>query len=161
MTDKSYQSFAEQALHYFRREHDEVRRKPIEGPTAWRGADLAHDSSWRITLDPAQRKELEGAVRDVRARGLDLGQVHRADFPLPGLEPIIDGWRRELQEGRGFLVLRGIPVESWGDEDSALCEERARHEAEPNDGENNEYGGHDFCRLTARALHSQKNGEAR
>jgi hypothetical protein len=121
MKDKSYQSFAEQALHYFRREHEEVRRKPIEGPAAWRGADLAQDPCWRITLDPAQLKELEGAVRGVRERGKGLGQVHRADFPLPGLDPIIDGWRRELAEGRGFLVLRGIPVESWGDEDSALA----------------------------------------
>jgi hypothetical protein len=118
---KSYKSFGEQALHYFRREHERVRREPIEGPAAWRGADLASDLSWRVPLSAPQLRELEAAVRSVRDRGLSLGQTHREDFPLPGLAPAIAGWRRELSRGRGFLVLRGFPVKDWGDDDSALA----------------------------------------
>ena len=121
VSEKSYQSFGEQALHYFRRDHEEIRREPITGPAAWRGEDLLDDPSWRITLGAAHLEELHAAVRGVRARGLTLGEIHREDFPLPGLDPLIDGWRRELTEGRGFLLLRGIPVEAWGDDDAALA----------------------------------------
>ena len=118
---KSYQSFGEQALHYFRRDHEEVRREPVTGPSAWRGEDLRDDPSWRVRIDDAQLKELEAAVRGVRARGLSLGQVHREDFPLPGMATAIEGWRRELLDGRGFVLLQGLPVEAWGDDDSALA----------------------------------------
>ena len=39
--DPAFQSFAAQALHYFRREHEAPAREPVEGPAAWRGAELA------------------------------------------------------------------------------------------------------------------------
>jgi hypothetical protein len=118
---RSYQSFAEQAAHYFRRDHEEIRREPIARPAAWKGAELRDDPAWRETLHPADIEELEAAVRGVRARGLALAEVHREDFPLAGLGPRIASRRRELLEGRGFLVVRGLPVASWGDDDSALA----------------------------------------
>jgi hypothetical protein len=116
---RSYKSFGDQALHYFRRDHESVRREPVQGPAAWRGRELADDPSWQVALSPDQLGELESAVAQVRSRGLLLGETHRRDFPLPGLAPAIADWRRELRDGRGFLVLRGIPVEAWGDDDAA------------------------------------------
>ena len=118
---KSYNSFAEQALHYFRRDHETIRRTPVEGPVAWRGEDLARDPSWRIVLSSAQLAELQAAVKQVRSRGLSLGETHREDFALPQLASDVARWRRELRHGRGFLVLRGLPVADWGDDDAALA----------------------------------------
>jgi hypothetical protein len=46
--------------------------------------------------------------------------VRREDFALPTLAPAIAGWARELQHGRGFMLVRGLPVARWGDERSAL-----------------------------------------
>ncbi len=112
--------FATQALRYFGRDHESVRRTPSESPAAWRGADLANDDAWIVRLTPAQIDELDRARASVRARGLALAQVGRDAFPLPTLAPLIAEWACELAKGRGFLLLRGVPVEQFGDEDSAL-----------------------------------------
>jgi hypothetical protein len=119
--DPAFQSFAAQALHYFKREHAEPARAPIGGPAAWRGADLAaRPETWTHELAPDEIAELDAALRAVRARGLALAEIHREDFPLPGLAPTLARWTRELREGRGFLRVRGLPVARWGDADAAL-----------------------------------------
>ena len=64
-------------------------------------------------------EELEAALAAVRERGLALEDLRREDFPLPGLAPRVTDWARELSAGRGFLLLRGLPVERWGDEAAA------------------------------------------
>lgn len=118
--DPAFQSFAAQALHYFQREHQAPARAAIGGPAAWRGQDLARrPESFTHALSPAEIAELDAALRGVRARGLALGEIRREDFPLPGLAPTLARFARELREGRGFVLVRGLPVARWGDEGSA------------------------------------------
>ena len=45
----------------------------------------------------------------------------KADFPLPQLGPRLDALRSELLEGRGFVLLRGLPVERYTIEESAVA----------------------------------------
>ena len=86
-------------------------RPLIEGPAAWVGAEMAERSGeWIYQLSPAQVAEIEAAVAAVRARGLDLADVRRADFPLATLGPVLDGLRREILNGRGFVLICGLPV---------------------------------------------------
>jgi hypothetical protein len=115
-----YLSFGEQALHYFRREHEGVALEPIAGPAAWRGAEMARCDDWQVRLGAAQIAELERALAGARATGRRLEALRREDFPLPGLAAELAGWRRELRDGRGFLLVRGLPVGRWGDADAAL-----------------------------------------
>ena len=53
-----YRSLTAQTLHYFARPHWNVRRTPIAGVAAWRGAELAGQTSWRVALSPRQIEEL-------------------------------------------------------------------------------------------------------
>ena len=68
-------------------------------PAAWRAQDLADDRSWVVELDDAHRAELLGD-----------------DPALPTLAPLLARCRRELQLGRGVLLVRGVPVEGLDDE---------------------------------------------
>jgi hypothetical protein len=113
-------SFAEQALHYFDRPHESVRRTPIVGPAAWRGEDLARRDDWIVPFTATQIAELDDALTTMRRRGIEIDALRRDDVALPVLAPALASWVRELTDGRGFLVLRGLPVERWGDDGAAL-----------------------------------------
>lgn len=118
--DAAYLSFAEQALRYFDRPHEAIARGPVGGPAAWRGDALRGRSDWIVPLDAAAIAELDAARAAVRARGLALGAMRREDFPLPTLASAVGTWANELRDGRGFLVLRGLPIDAWGADDAAL-----------------------------------------
>lgn len=114
-------SFGEQALHYFNREHDDVRRTPLATPAAWRGADVTRHGDWIVPLAAADVAEIERAVAAARTRDVAMATMRREDFPLPALAARIDEWARELGAGRGFLVVRGLPIERWDAADAALA----------------------------------------
>jgi hypothetical protein len=97
-------------------------RPLVEGPAAWTGAEMRErEAEWTYRLSPAEVAELEAAVRAVQARGLDISEVRRADFPLPTLGPVLDRLRAEVLDGRGFVLLRGLPVEDRPIADSAMA----------------------------------------
>ena len=112
-------SFAEQALHYFDRPHETIAHAPIATRAAWRGADVAARDDWIVTLTSAEITEIEQALEVVETRGIAMEAMRRETFPLPTLAPRVRAWTRELADGRGFLVVRGLPVERWGDEHAA------------------------------------------
>ncbi len=105
--------FVEQLLHYFQRPHAGTPTAPVAGPAAWMGCDLAGSPGWREALDPAQVDELVRAVATAIASGRPTGDLTVDDFPLPTLRTAIARWRTELEHGRGFVVVRGFPVERW------------------------------------------------
>jgi hypothetical protein len=87
-------------------------RLPIAGPSAWIGADMrTREAEWSYRLSPAEIAEVEAALAAVQARGLDIADIRREDFPLPTLGPVLERLRSEVLEGRGFVLLRGMPVE--------------------------------------------------
>lgn len=117
---RRYLSFGEQALRYLDRPHESVRRERVETPAAWRGSEIAACTDWSVTLSAAEIDEIERAAEGVASRCLDLEGIGREDFPLPTLGPQIDRWARELAGGRGFLLVRGLPVERWGERGASI-----------------------------------------
>ncbi len=115
-----YRSLTAQTLHYFARPHWNVRRTPITGAAAWRGDELAGQTSWRVALTSRQLDEIDRAIELARGSGKPTASLQRRDFPLPTLTREIGRWRRELVDGRGFVVLGGLPVERWSGADAEL-----------------------------------------
>ena len=89
-------------------------------PDVWRGPEIADDPAWRYRLTEADVAELLAARAHAHAREKDMYAWTRADFPLPSLAPKVAGWMRELDRGRGFILIRGFPVEAQGE---AVCTE--------------------------------------
>jgi hypothetical protein len=95
-------------------------RPLIAGPSAWIGAELArHPETWIYQLSPAEIAEIDAAVAKVRGR--DLATLTRADFALPTLGAVLDDMREEVLNGRGFVLIRGLPVEGKPIADSAAA----------------------------------------
>jgi Taurine catabolism dioxygenase TauD, TfdA family len=97
-------------------------RPLIDGPSAWIGRDLRErPDEWMYDLSPAEIAEVEAATASVRARGLDIAEIRRADFSLPTFGPVLDKLREDILNGRGFVLIRGLPVEGRPVADSAAA----------------------------------------
>jgi len=95
--------------------------QPLETACEWRASDVADPAAWTELLSDDEIAELEGAIahaRDVSAEILDIG---RGDFPLPSLGLRLKAIERELIDGRGFVLLRGLPRERWSNDDMCLA----------------------------------------
>ena len=94
---------------------------PLEDPAAWRGDRMAERSDWIVTLGDPMSTDFESAVAAVAARGIDLFDVTRDDFPLPGMGAHVETMLGALEGGRGFVLLRGLPVERWSDAENRIA----------------------------------------
>ena len=93
----------------------------IDSPAAWYGRDLQKDDSWIEHLSAAEIDELLGAVEQVNARGISMLEMKLEDFPLPTLAPRLRDLARELDHGRGFWLLRGLPIDNLSERDAAFA----------------------------------------
>lgn len=94
--------------------------EPVAGRGVWYGRDLAaRPGEWTRPFSPAEVAEVEAAVE--AARGTPLDRLTPAAFPLPTLGRVLRGILEELLEGRGFVLLRGLPVERWTREQQATA----------------------------------------
>ena len=84
--------------------------KPLVDPGEWYPADYRESDAWAYRLSDAEIAEIESAVAAVEARGLDIKDIRREDFPLPGFGAALAEIRDELLDGRGFVAIRGLPV---------------------------------------------------
>src|SRR5262245_38365838 len=92
----------------------------IDDASAWRGPEMAADRSWICEFTAGEIAELDRALRQVQKAGLPFADVRRRDFELPTLEPKLATHLEEIRAGRGFVVLRGLPVERYSDEEVGL-----------------------------------------
>lgn len=91
--------------------------QPLEGPAAWRGADLARTTDWIWPISAAAAGELDAALQGVKRRGLAWRDIRREDFPIPGFARTLAEVQRELEDGRGVVLLRGLPVEGYTEDE--------------------------------------------
>ena len=95
--------------------------EPVCGPGVWHGRDLAGRRDWIRTFRPAEIAEIEAAVHRFRTSGEPIAAIHREVFSLPRLGSVMRGLLAELLDGRGFVLLRGLPVERWTREEQAIA----------------------------------------
>ena len=93
----------------------------ITGSSVWYGPALARSAEWLETLSAAEVQELEAAIAPLAARNVAFNDLGRSDFPLPTLARRLLRLRRDILDGRGFVLVRGMPVERWSMRESALA----------------------------------------
>lgn len=90
-------------------------RRPLTGPFAWHGSEIAADPRWRYALSAEEIAEIDAALQAVR--NLDWREVAAEAFPLPRLGARLAAIAEELEEGCGMAKLAGLPVERYAPED--------------------------------------------
>lgn len=94
---------------------------PVEGPSVWYGPQMTGRSDWVHELSAADVAEIEAAMRPLAAAGADIARITKADFPLPTLAPRLARMLDEVVNGRGFALMRGLPVERWSMREAATA----------------------------------------
>src|SRR5262245_35172997 len=93
----------------------------VAGASAWYGPQVAARTDWIHTVGGEELAEIESAVRRLGESGLEPATLRREDFPLPTLGRRLGRILAEVLGGRGFALLRGLPVHDWGLRHSALA----------------------------------------
>jgi hypothetical protein len=89
---------------------------------AWYGPEMAARTDWLMPLGAGDIAEIEAATDALIASGTEIAAIAARDFPLPELGPRLKARTRdEVLDGRGFLLLRGLPVERWSLRQSATA----------------------------------------
>jgi hypothetical protein len=85
----------------------------IRGPSAWYGSDLSGQTDWIYRLSNSNVIEIENAVSGIDDKNIDLASITRDDFPLKAFGNTLQKLLGEVLDGRGFVVIRGLPIDKW------------------------------------------------
>jgi hypothetical protein len=89
--------------------------------SAWYGPDVTSKTEWIERLSPAELSEIESSAERLARTNVDWQSLRHNDFPRPSLQDRLARILVEVLEGRGFVLLRALPVERWGRRLSAVA----------------------------------------
>lgn len=93
--------------------------QPYLHPCAWKGEALSSRDDWIIEIDADDVAEIESALAFVKSRNIAIPQLSRTDFVTPRFAEKMNAVLHQLEEGRGFVLLRGLPVSRYSKADAA------------------------------------------
>lgn len=93
----------------------------LEADVEWRCGDVADPEIWTEHLSAEEIAEIDAAMRDARSVSDNLLDIGKEHFPLPTLGGRLRRIGRELIEGRGFVLLRGLPRSEFSNDDMCLA----------------------------------------
>jgi hypothetical protein len=97
-----------------------IRPAPSDDPALWKVADFRSPADYTIELTPPQLRELGRAIEQIKGAGLGLDSLAREHFPLPSLAPAIEEISHQIADGRGFVVVRRLPVEDYSKDEIGI-----------------------------------------
>lgn len=98
---------------------DLIPLTPFTTPDAWRGSDLRLSEDWQYRFTQDDVQELRAARSHALVRSRDFRAWSQDDFPLPRLGARVRAWKAEIDKGRGFVLLKGFPVDAHDEETCA------------------------------------------
>ncbi len=86
---------------------------------AWIGPQIQHEASWIYRVDAADIAEFDAALARSKRAGARIPFGADA-FALPRFAAEVEKILDEIENGRGFMLIRGIPRHRYSDEDCEL-----------------------------------------
>ena len=98
----------------------EILLQQVTGAVVWKGEQMCRRSDWVVPLAGRDVEEIDAALALAKATGIGLFDIKPEHFPLPTLGPCLQAIRNEVADGRGFALLRGLPIERYSPDDARL-----------------------------------------
>lgn len=93
--------------------------QPIDHPAGWRGDEMAQRTDWIYYLSDDERVELETVGARFLADDPDLRNVTAEAYPLPVCAAGLARWAADMDDGPGFVLVRGLRSDLYSDPLSA------------------------------------------
>lgn len=99
---------------------EQLNRHPLAGPEAWTGAELTGRTDWIDHLDADEINEIDATLRAIQGTRKPLTELGRDDIPMPRMARRFTALRTQLEGGRGFALLRGLPISRYSAEEAKI-----------------------------------------
>lgn len=96
-------------------------RTPIADGALWTRDDFPEPRSWVQHLTPEMIAEIDAAVARAMAAGGSPYDLTPETFPLPLTAPMLAETRDALENGRGFAVIAGMPVDRYSYDENLIA----------------------------------------
>ncbi|KAJ5084950.1 hypothetical protein NUU61_009529 [Penicillium alfredii] len=84
------------------------------GPTVWTADDYRENPElWTHQFSLGEIFEISAAADNFIESGTPLTGISKTNFPLPNLCKRLEVLRKDLIDGKGFFLFRGLPVREW------------------------------------------------
>ena len=93
----------------------------VQDSSAWYGSELVGRTDWTERLSAAEIAEVEHVVQKIEHSSTDITTINPDDAPLPTLGPRLKRLVDEVVNGRGFVLIKGLPVDRWTKPEAALA----------------------------------------
>ncbi len=91
--------------------------RPIEHRAAWTVSELGGKDAMAIDLAARHIRAFEDGLAAVKAAGVGHDGISSDGFPLSAIADDVAAWRAEMRDGRGIVILRGLPVTRYDIDD--------------------------------------------
>lgn len=93
----------------------------IQDRSVWYGSALAGNDDWIERLSEAEADELKSAIKQVEESRRDPAAIATGDAQLSRLGAKLEQSLDEVLNGRGFVLLKRLPVERWSRRQAAIA----------------------------------------
>lgn len=96
-----------------------ILMSPITDKCAWKGKDIANKSDWIIRLDSHLISILDKALQQIREKNLQAPNFDKNEIIIEdeAFLQFIDKVSEELENGYGFIVIKGLDPEVYNEQD--------------------------------------------
>ena len=92
----------------------------IVDAAVWRGSDFKSKADVTVTLEVPHLADIDTCLRNAQQQGLTLETLEQKDFELPATAGLLQDVKRELQVGRGIVILKGIDVARYSTDELGM-----------------------------------------
>lgn len=91
----------------------------VRDASVWYGSELQRQNDWILRLSESETAEVQMAVHN--RSSIDLTTITAQDVPLPTLAPRLKSVLDQVMNGRGFVLIKGLPVARWTKREAAVA----------------------------------------
>ena len=92
----------------------------VRDRSAWYGTEVAERADWIHQLSEGEISEVENTIEQLQNQQ-HLTSITANDISLPTLGPRLQKLLDEALNGRGFVLIRGLPIERWTRRQAAIA----------------------------------------